>query len=67
MRTKQPSNFRTDLLVFAAEDEMALLAEMGCEADGRDDAGQKDRCVAIPHVPLKVSPNIIRPSKCDIK
>ena len=55
MRTKQPSNFRTDLVVFTAEEKMSLLLEMGCSKEGRKYDKEKDRCIAITHVQLKVS------------
>ena len=56
MRTKQPSHFRTDLLVFAAEERLRLLFEMGCSKERRKYDKERDRCIAITHVPLKVSP-----------
>ena len=57
MRTKQPRNFRTDLVVFTAREKLDGLLEMGCSAEGRGQDKEEDRCVAIPHIPLKVSPN----------
>ena len=58
MRTKQPLDFRTDLVVFTAEENLDLLTEMGCSREDRNYDKEKDRCIAMTHVPLKVSPEI---------
>ena len=62
MRTKQPTDFRTDLVVFTGEDKLPQLFEMGCSEEGRKCDEEEDRCIAIAHVPMKVSPE----STCNI-
>ena len=55
MRTKQPTSFRTDLLVVTTRDKVTPLRAMGCETKGRKTDMDRDRCVIVVHVPMKVS------------
>ena len=54
MRTKQPKNFRTDLLVVSTEDKLTQLMAMGCQPEMRTTANDEDRCIILNHIPMKV-------------
>ena len=55
MRARQPTSFRTDLLVVTTRDKVTPLRAMGCETKGRKTDMDLDRCVIVLHVPMKVS------------
>ena len=54
MRTRQPKNFRTDLLVVSTEDKLTQLMAMGCQPEMRTTAKDEDRCIVLTHIPMKV-------------
>ena len=54
MRTRQPKNFRTDLIVASTEDKLTQLKAMGCQPDMRTTAKDEDRCIVLTHIPMKV-------------
>ena len=54
MRTRQPQNFRTDLIIVSTEDKLTQLMAMGCQPEMRTTAKDKDRCIILNHIPMKV-------------
>lgn len=52
VRTYQPANVKTDLLVFTPADNFAFAESIGCSSIPRSSRDEEEKCIVLPHVPL---------------
>jgi len=55
MRLKQPDSIKTDLIVFTPPSNVKTLVQYGCTTVLRKTFEEDEICLALPHVPLKVT------------
>ena len=53
MRTTQPANLKTDLVVFTPPSGMEFVKSLGCTEDRRSSFSDPERCTVVEHVQLK--------------